>query len=172
MTRDFLGRSTAEDHKDGIAGLAISQQRLEDTLGLNNLLLLDLRRELMKQNPDVMCMSIVQNGGQYDSLISDLQTHEISFMQGNKRRTAFLIVAWSTYSSVFLNLTRGNPNDGFAVPSAPISIYAPLESVYASISAVNGSGCPVNGNTVAGTGGLYVYAFTIPDMDEKVGHQY
>lgn len=124
----------------------------------------DIRRELMKQNPEVLAFTRVQ--GLNTIAISDTQSHRVFFEVGGKPVTIYALWAYSTFSgNCYLSInSMATGKDGLVFASGD-QVYLPLAVDSVSILSDGSAALPVN--TAGASGGLFLYGFTIPDYDRN-----
>lgn len=129
--------------------------------------LCDIRRELMKRNPDVLAVTKVQGDNTIAS--GDESDHKVYFEIGGKAATVYRLLIYSTYTgdvAVSIN-GMGDINDGILLRDTdqPLVMDLSVDSVY-----VRGDGAhaiPINVPSDPTNGGVYIYGFTIPDYDRR-----
>jgi hypothetical protein len=120
----------------------------------------DIRRELVKSNPNVLC-STVLNGV---NPIADTAPHMIRFEYGGKAVPVYRLLMWSqsgkaiNASPTFMSTAK----DGFLIPTTPTELHIPTWELYLCLGAAGtiGVNVPFNINT---DGSVFVYGYTIED---------
>jgi hypothetical protein len=155
-TRDFLEGNISAD------------QNLVDPADLLEIarLLKDIRRELYKQNPDVLATVEVQNA--YQNQIADTNDHEVRFEVGGKPVPIYGLMAYSTYDvNVFVSIQKMSSTlDGIQLAANNVLVLGNMiDTMHVMLASKSGNGCYVNGPADATHGGVFLYGFTIPDYD-------
>lgn len=119
----------------------------------------DIRRELLKVNPEVLCQSIVQGG----STISDTLPHTVRFELGGSPVYAYKTYLWNQtgvpVTASFIGMSVAS--DGFDIPSSGVVLDVPIHEL--SICLGSAGTVIVNSSTGNATNGaLFVYGWTIP----------
>ena len=130
------------------------------------LVLADIRRELMKQNPEVLATTRVQGNNKIAT--SDTDNHKVYFEVGGKTITAYLLLIYSTFSGNVAVSVNGmaNQNDGIVFAAGDLIVLPiSVDSVY--VMTDGSADCPINGPADKVDGGLTINAFTIPDYDRQ-----
>lgn len=162
--RDFLGTPTAEVVGSSPYELATLLREQTDVMR-------DIRLALLRQNPDVLCQTVVQNAGTNNLTISDTGQHKVLFMSGSKQRSIYQLDCWSTYGqTIYLALnSMGNPKDGIPIVSGnTLVLPVNVDAVWIWVPALAGSGLNINGNADTTNGGFNLLGFTIPEFEEHV----
>ena len=162
QTRDMLERAPE------VSGTG--SEELARLMGEQNDYLQSIYMELRKQNADVLCTARVKGTSQLNNTIVDDQSHEVVFMVGGKPVEVYHIQMYSSYQSpVAVSIhSLSNPNDGVILDNGDVyDLVIPVHSVYVqSYNAIDpGTPLIVNGPAHVSFGGLFLYAFTIPDYD-------
>ncbi len=142
----------------------------DNTFALHSMMehyLKEIRNELCKTNPDVMCQTVVQGG----PIINDTKSHTVWFEVGGKRVTVYKTLMWSV-SGLVVNASvtsMSNADDGFTIPSNPLhassnvlQLNVPIfELAIATPSGTIGVNIPSN---LSANRSVFIYGFTIPDQ--------
>ena len=126
----------------------------------------DIRRELMKQNPDVLALSKIQ--GSDTIAASDTHDYRVFFEVGGKPVTAYRLLVFSTFSGTiaFSINSMSKINDGIPLGAGDmLSLDIAVDSIH--LLSDGSAACPFNGNSDASDGGIFVYGFTIPDFERR-----
>ena len=129
-------------------------------------LLRDIRRELYKQNPDVLASVEVQNA--YLNQIIDVGDHEVRFEVGGKPVPIYSLLAYSTHDvSVFISIKQmSSTADGILLTSGNVLVLPTMiDVIHVRLASISGTGCYVNGPADSTHGGLFLHGYTIPDYD-------
>lgn len=129
-------------------------------------LLSDIRRQLLKNNPDVLTQTRVQNGNTI--AMGDSGTHQVFFEVANKRATIYRLLIYSTFSgTVSISITgMARLNDGIPFAAGDLLMLdIAVESIY--LVSDGSADLPVNLGSDATDGALYIYGFTIPDSEDN-----
>jgi hypothetical protein len=160
MSSSFLDAPPeAEPMTDPMSGVS-------SALGEQSSIMADIRRELLKLNPDVLTETKVVGG----NIIDTLAPRRVFFEIGGKPVTVYKVIAWTTQNGTSIALSVGpmaNVNDGFILTSSPTVLELPLDNLYLAYS-TQGAEIIVNGpSNIATTGGVFIYGFTISDYDRE-----
>lgn len=159
MGRDFLAPApTVQANPVGVS------EDIANAVSAQYDVLLDIRRELMKQNPEVLAVTRVQ--GNNTIAAADTTDKRVFFEVGGKAVTIYALWAYSTYDgNVYLSInSMSKANDGL-VFAAGDQIYLPLAIDSVHILSDGANALAVNDPSNATHGGLFIYGFTIPDFD-------
>lgn len=172
MGRDFLnGRPVAEP----VTGaLGSSPSELAILMAQQTDVMADIRRELMKQNPEVLTTTVVEGGGNNAIQLAN-KSYKVWFTVGGKPVPIYALLAYST-------IADSNSVAQACISVASMSKFADglpfhFEDVlYQSLAVENmyvmvqSAGALVNGPAGSDAGSLYLYGFTIPDYDRNKGN--
>lgn len=159
--RDFLGTPPAEALGSSPAELALLLREQTDVLH-------DIRLALLRQNPDVLCQTFVQNAGPSDLVISNTEQHKVWFMSGGKPRKVYQLTAWSTYTqTIYLAFnSMGNAKDGIPIASGnTLVLPCNVDAVWIWVPTLPGP-LMINGNADSTNGGFTLLGWTVPEHEE------
>ncbi len=139
-------------------------QAIVDAIGAQMLVLADIRRELLKQNPDVLAITKVQGS----NVIDDTNDHRVYFEVGGKPVTAYSILIYSTFTgTVALSPnSMSKQNDGILLAQGDVTVL-PIAVDSLHIMTDGSNPCSVNDSSDASEGGFFIYAFTIADYERN-----
>lgn len=159
MGRDFLAPAPTAEHPYGS-----SDDPLNAISGLQAVLI-DIRRELMKQNPEVLTTTRVQGSNAIPS--GDTASKRVFFEVGGKPVTVYAIWAFSSFTgNVYLSInSMATGNDGL-VFAAGDQVYLPLAVDSIDILGDGSNILQIN-TSDATNGGFFIYGWTIPDYDRN-----
>jgi hypothetical protein len=123
-------------------------------------LLTQIKQELDKNHPTVLCMAVVQGGNN----ISDQNPKTISFQGAGKGVTSYKTILWTQSAKPVRASINGLSNalDGFTVTATPIIIDVPVGSVSIALGAAGNIGVNVPSSNNA-DGSVFVYGYTTLD---------
>ncbi len=124
----------------------------------------DIRRELMKQNPEILAVTKVQ--GNNTIATADTSDHRVFFEVGGKPVTIYALWLYSSFqgNAYFSINSMSKGNDGLVV-AAGDQIYLPLAIDSLHVLTDGSSACPINTPSDTSDGGLFIYGWTISDFD-------
>jgi hypothetical protein len=160
MSRDFLNAPTAPKVEGAGMGEVLTALQGQTVIWE------DIRRELMKQNADVLAFTRIDGSSPIAS--GDTAQHRVFFEIGGKTIVVYHILIYSTYTgSVYLSVNGlSNPLDGIPFASGDVlELDSPVESVY--IMTDGSADCAINGPSDITNGGFFIYGFGISDFDRQ-----
>lgn len=129
-------------------------------------ILRDIRRELIKQNPDVLASVVVQNAAA--NVIGDTNNHRVYFQVSGKPVRIYKLVMFSSFDANVIVSVQPTANalDGIVLTNknAVFELTVPLDDVNVRLASASNN-CPVNGPADSAHGGLFIWGFTIADYD-------
>jgi hypothetical protein len=155
---DFLQRPTPMEPQTTSGDVAYSTQlMLEQYLG-------DIRRELIKSNPDILTMTSVQGPNPIISTATDLQVRTLKFLSGGKPITVYKTYLWTNSAKAvrasFNGLSSGA--DGFVIPSSPQVLDVPISEIQIALNVAGTIGVNLPSG-IAADGSVFVFGFAIPE---------
>jgi hypothetical protein len=163
MVRDVLSQ-------DPSAAGTLSQVEVAGLISNQTDVLADIRRELMKQNPEVLCTTVVQGG----NVIQEAnRNYKVFFEVGGKQVPIYALLAYSTLAGATAQVALSVNSmsvfeDGIPFVAGDV-LYQSLtvDSMYIMLA---GTGTIVNGPATTDEGAFYLYGWTIPDYDRNKGN--
>lgn len=138
--------------------------------------LADIRRELMKQHPDVLCTTRVDGG----NLIQAANTsYRVYFEIGGKPVPVYRTLVYSTIpdvggaaqAAISVNsmsyMDDGIPLHEIVGEHGWFQTDVVVDSLYIMLASVGPPTFTVNGPAVQNSGSLYIYGWTIPDYERR-----
>jgi hypothetical protein len=161
MERDFLNPAPPA----GVEGAGMGQE-IVDALTKQAIIFEDIRRELMKLNPEVLAVTKVQ--GSNTIAANDSGDKRVYFEVGGKAVTVYRILIHSTYTStigISVN-SMSKRQDGMSIAAnAIVQLDIAVDSLH--VSRVAATALSINDPSDGTNGGLFIYGWTIPDFERN-----
>ena len=162
-SRDFLAFNPPTGYDQGPSASELAA--LAQVMDSQYQVLLDIRRELCKQNPDVLADSVISNAGINQTTLTDTLQHEVFFNVGGRSAVVHKLRIWSTYAQpVYFSWQRmAVPQDGIPFTNGSVLLEAiSIRTAYIWCPTLSGGALNINGSGTIADGTFNLYGWTIP----------
>lgn len=156
--RDFLQRPGFNEPQTTNSDIFF---QLNETM---KLYLGDIRRELLKKNPDILCATNLQGPNPITSTATDLQVRTVKFLSGGRPVTVYKTFVWTNSAKAVRASFNGlsNGNDGFVIPATPFIIDVPIEEMQIALNVAGTIGVNIPSG-IAADGSVFIFGFAIAE---------
>lgn len=127
----------------------------------------DIRRESLKNNPDILATTLVAGGKIIQN--EDISTR-IHFEVNGKQVRVYKVIFWTDASVTARMSVTGMSvdNDGFLMNGNLQTLEVPVDELYVITHGVGGTtGVNIPNGAEGTSANLFIYGFTIQDYDER-----